>query len=328
MVAVSYHDTINELQGLDWVEGGPFARPTWFGLLEQHGARPLLAVAREGNRAMALPLHADSNGLAPLTNWYAFTWAPLRTAGAPEQQYLTAIARHLARRCHRVTFDKLADEHLLTQPLEVAFRAAGWHVVTEPCDTNHILPVGGRDFATYLAARPGRLRTTLARKAKKVTVSISGIFDAGEWSAYRDIYADSWKPAEGDPALLEAFARVESAAGRYRLALAWREGCPVAAQFWTVDGTTAYIHKLAHRISARDCSPGTTLTAALLERVIDREGVGLVDFGTGDDGYKADWMEATRPRWRITCLRRKDPRNWPLIARVAGRTLVSRARGG
>jgi hypothetical protein len=35
-----------------------------------------------------------------------------------------------------------------------------------PCDVNHVLEVGGRSYAEYLAARPGPLRTTLKRKAK------------------------------------------------------------------------------------------------------------------------------------------------------------------
>ena len=75
-------------------------------------------------------------------------------------------------------------------------------------------------------------------------------------------------------------------------------------------------------------SPGTTLTAALLERVIDGDGVDLVDFGTGDDAYKRDWMEEARPRYRLQCWRKRDPRNWPAIAKARLRTLVSRRGGG
>jgi len=53
-----------------------------------------------------------------------------------------------------------------------------------------------------------------------------------------------------------------------------------------------------------------------------------VDFGTGNDRYKADWMEAVRPRWRLTCLRPGHPGNWPELARWAVRGLVSRVRAG
>ncbi len=102
----------------------------------------------------------------------------------------------------------------------------------------------------------------------------------------------------------------------------------MAAQFWTVENGIAYIHKLAHRTGARSLSPGTTLSAALFAHVIDVDHVTLVDFGTGDDPYKRDWMEAVRTRWRLTCLRPGDPRNWPAIGKAMMRKLVSPAQHG
>ena len=94
---------------------------------------------------------------------------------------------------------------------------------------------------------------------------------------------------------------------------------------WTVDHGTAYIHKLAHLESAKPLSPGTTVTAALFEHVIDRDRVDWVDFGTGDDPYKRDWMELVRPRYRLSCWRSQDPRNWPAIGKAWLRKLVSPA---
>src|SRR5690606_13765755 len=125
--------------------------------------------------------------------------------------------------------------------LERALRRAGWLVAREPCDTNHCLAVHGRTYAQYLAERPGPLRTTLKRKARKLTIDIRSAFDEQSWSRYEAIYRASWKPEEGDPALLRQFARSEAAAGRLRLGLASHEGQPVAAQLWTVEGGTAYI---------------------------------------------------------------------------------------
>ena len=83
---------------------------------------------------------------------------------------------------------------------------------------------------------------------------------------------------------------------------------------WVENGT-AYIHKLAHRESAKPLSAGTTLSAALFERVIDVDNVDLVDFGTGNDAYKSDWMEVDRQRFRIDCLDPKQPRAWPALAK-------------
>ncbi len=325
MAAISYHGTVNDLQGLDWVADGPFARLEWFRLLEQRGIKPLFATARQGSQGLCLPLAYGDGRLDVLANWYAFTWTGLRTGGADEEALLPELARDLARRTQRIDFARLPGECGTADRLARGFRKAGWFVARSPCDINHILPVAGRSFGQYLAARPGQLRTTLKRKAKKVEVRLATTFVPADWAAYEEIYAESWKPEEGDPPLLRRFAEQESAAGRYRFGMACADGRPIAAQFWTVDGTTAYIHKLAHRESARALSPGTTLTAALLEQVIDCDRVALVDFGTGDDPYKRDWMEQQRTRWHLTCLRPAAPRNWPAIARAAARNLVSRA---
>jgi hypothetical protein len=326
VTAVSYHDTVNVLQGLPFAGHGPFARIQWFELLEDMGAKPFVALARDGEHALALPLAESAAGLEPLTNWYAFTWTALATPGA--EVLLETLARDLAARASRVTLGKLPDEDGAATRLERAFRRAGWLVLREACDTNHVLPLAGRSYAEYLAARPGALRTTLKRKARKVEIEVLTSFQREAWDAYEQVYAASWKPEEGDPALLRRFAEAEGAAGRLRLGLARQEGAVVAAQFWTVENGTAWIHKLAHLECARPLSAGTTLSAALFEHTIDRDRVAWVDFGTGDDPYKRDWMEQVRPRWRLTCLRPGAPRNWPTLARALARKLVSRVAAG
>ncbi|WP_338142042.1 GNAT family N-acetyltransferase [Tsuneonella rigui] len=269
-------------------------------------------LASDGAETVALPLTDTGSRIEPLRNWYAFTWRQLGGTGA---SLLAAAARELRERGHRVTLWPVPDEDGSATRLARAFADAGWAVRTEPCDHNHVLPVEGRSFAEYWAARPGQMRTTLKRKAKKVSVEIHDHFDAEAWSAYETIYNESWKPEEGDPALLRKFAEAEGAAGRIRLGIARADGEAVAAQFWTVENGTAYIHKLAHRESAKPLSAGTTLSAALFERVIDVDRVDLVDFGTGNDAYKRDWMEVDRPRYRIDCLDPKQPRAWPALAK-------------
>ena len=170
------------------------------------------------------------------------------------------------------------------------------------------------------------MRTTLKRKAKKVEVEIVEDFDPNLWDAYETIYAESWKPTEDEPDLLRRFAEAEGAAGRIRLGVARADSTPVAAQFWTVENGTAYIHKLAHLESAKPISPGTTLSAALFEHVIDRDKVDLVDFGTGSDAYKADWMEEVRPRYRLDALDPGQPAAWIPLAKRTLRAILASAK--
>jgi hypothetical protein len=241
---------------------------------------------------------------------------------------LAELVRDLRGRTSRIVMDRVPDEYGAASRLEQAFRSAGWIVRREICDANHVLEVAGRSYAEFLASRPGNLRTTLKRKAKKVSVEILTHFDGDIWTSYEHVYSQSWKPEEGDPALLRRFAEAEGAAGRIRLGVARHDGKVIAAQFWTVDGGTAYIHKLAHLESAKQLSAGTTLTAALFEHVIDRDNVHLVDFGTGNDPYKRDWMEQLRHRYRLTCWKPSDPANWPEMGKSLLRKLVSRPHAG
>ncbi len=323
MIEVRYHDSVNVLQEMfsDSARAGqwraPFDRPEWFALLAQSGLAPLIATAEDGGQTAALPLMRKSGRITPLRNWYSFTWRPLVPPGEVGDRLLAAIARHLRRRAHRVTLAPVPDEDGSATRLARAFTTAGWRVEVTRCDINHVLNVGQRNFEQYWATRPGPLRTTLARKAKKVQTTIYDSFDAQAWAHYEHVYTESWKPAEGKPEMLRAFAQAEAQAGRLRLGLAYQEAEPVAAQFWTVENGVAYIHKLAHLDSHRHLSAGTTLSAALFEYVIDRDRVELVDFGTGDEPYKSDWMEATRPRYQIDCLDMNRPRAWIDLLRLA-----------
>lgn len=326
VIAVSYHETTAKLQGLSHLARGPFDRAEWYALLAEHGWTPLVAFADDGEGQAALPLMRTKSGLEALRNWFSFTWRPLAPGGPRGDALLEALARDLRNRTPSVTLAALAEED--GNRLEAAFRAAGWTVAREHCDDNHVLRVVGRSFAEYWAARPGPMRTTHKRKARKVQVEINTRFDEAGWDAYRSVYAASWKPAEERGDMLEAFARAEGAAGRLRLGIARHEGRPVAAQFWTVEEGTAYIHKLAHIEDAKPLSAGTTLSAALFAHVIDTDGVTLVDFGTGSDAYKRDWMEMNRPRYRLTCLDPRQPRAWPTLGRAMLRRLARRLGRG
>ena len=319
----SYHADLKEVQGAALpAAAAPFDRLEWWqGLAAHCGLAPLLALARDGDAVAVLPLAGSGDHLHGLSNYYSFRLRPLFCRGG--EALLPALARDLAAKARRITLSGVPDEDGSASLLADAFRSAGWRVAMEPCDKNHILEVQGRSFAEYLASRPGQLRTTLKRKAGKVEVSLHRAFDETAWAAYEAIYQQSWKPSEGSPAFLRDFAQAEGAGGRLRLAVASAEGQPIAAQLWTVEGGTAWIHKLAHTEDSKPLSPGTTLSAALFAEVIDRDKVALVDFGTGDDGYKRDWMEAVRLRYRLDMLRPKHPRNWPIIARAALRHLAA-----
>lgn len=332
MVAV-YHAELAEAQADPVIAAllgrsdtsAPFDRLDWLTMLAQEclpSERCFLAVARDGHDMVVLPLRQDAEGLHALANWYSFTARPTCNAPACAPELLAPLLRSLAPAGALRFFPLPSDEaHLLKS----ALRQTGWIATLEPCDTNHILPVNGRSFADYWAARPGALRETVRRKGRKglVDLRIETAFSESDWDAYEAIYNLSWKPGEGSPTFLRRFAQAEAQAGAMRLGIASIEEKPVAAQFWTVEGGTAYIHKLAHDERAKAQSPGTLLSAAMFEHVIDTDRVTTVDFGTGDDPYKRDWMDTVRPRYRIEAYRPGAVRYWKSLARLTARRLLS-----
>lgn len=297
----------------------PFDRLEWWRALHElclPGEQPLLALAGEDEArcALALMRRPGSGQLRSLANWYSFWSGPVFSGGG--ETLLPGLARDLTRHARRISLAPIAETD--AAQVGAAFAAAGWSVRADQTDVNHRVDLAGRSFADYWAARPGRLRETVRRKAARglVELRIAERFDPADWADYEAVYARSWKPEEGSPAFLRGFAQAEGQAGTLRLGLAHIDGRPVAAQLWTVEAGTAYIHKLAHDEAAKAHSPGTLLSHALFAHAIDRDRVHGIDFGTGDDAYKRDWMEQVRPMLRLDMHRPRDPRTWPTLLRA------------
>ncbi len=296
-----------------------YDRLDWFRMTARHGlaAVPLVLRVAEGRERAWLFL----DGAAPLASWYTLAWRPIATDPA----LLVPLLRAAARRYGRLLLYPVRDEDRAA--LGRALRAAGWMTFVSRGSANWSIEVAGRDFAAYWRARPGTLRSTVARRARShpVTITIHDRFDTAAWDDYAAVYAASWKPAEGSLSFLRDLAEREGAAGTLRLGIARHaDGRAVAAQLWLVENGVATIHKLAHREDARAGSPGSLLSAALFAHVIDTDRVATIDFGLGDEPYKADWMDTRTPVWRIEACRPGSIRGALAIARHAARRLARR----
>jgi hypothetical protein len=169
---------------------------------------------------------------------------------------------------------------------------ANWHT-----------PVPG-DWTSYLAGRPGELRETIRRRFARAARDPALGFElitggdalAAGLAAYEAVYTASWKAAEPFPGFTAALLPRAAAAGALRLGVLRRDRLPVAAQYWVVAGGAATLLKLAHDEAARALSPGTLLTALMIRRLIEDDGVTELDFGRGDDPYKAGWTGQRRMR--------------------------------
>ncbi len=333
-----YHDNIRDWAGVTAVAANVvrhYARPDWFTALHRNvfatNAALFAATQLPDGHSACLPLVALAPGkLAALANYYSFRWQPMFTADT-SYAALVPLLCDLRSMAYRVDFEPVSSEGDAlgdAAQLRAALDDAGWLTFASPVSTSHWLDTHGQDFAAWWATRPGALRSTVARKAKRgaVEIIIHTAYSDSAWGHYCDVYAASWKPPESHPAFLRDVAMRSAADGELRLGIASIAGEPVAAQLWTVECGVAHIHKLAHVQGHDALSPGTLLTHAMFAHAFDVDRVSRIDFGTGDDGYKRDWMDGSAPLMRITAMDLRQWRSWPLALRATLSSLVSAAR--
>ena len=314
-----------------------FGSRLWYDALMAHAlppdAEPLLAVAAD--EALLLPLLRLPDGkVRALATPYSLDWRPL-PAPATDSRMLQAAARGIGRLLRWRPATRLDTLDPAAPGLDAVLAglvAAGLVPLRYAHFGNwHDTLLDGVRWNDYLAARPPALRTTIRRKLERCAremrfdpVAIPGPdLDAGI-AAYEEARARSWKPHEPFPAFDAALMRAAAAAGALRLGVLRDrgDGRAVAAQYWVLDrgGRRALLLKLAHAEDRRAASPGTALTAIMLRRMIEEDGVRELDFGNGDDAYKALWVGQRRERIGVALA---DPRHpaalLELVRHAAGR---------
>ncbi|MGE4323363.1 MAG: GNAT family N-acetyltransferase, partial [Sphingobium sp.] len=232
--------------------------------------------------------------------------------------------RHLLKDCGQIDLYPLSGESDISVRLMNAFRRAGWFTVRRAMGGRYLLHLDGRDFAAYWAARPGRLRNQVKRKARagRFALSIDTVLTDDLWRDYELVQDRSWKKPEPGLSFLRAFAARESAAGTLRLGFARVDGRPVATQLWTIEHDVALIHKLSHDQAFDAGSPGTLLSHAMFAHAIDVDHVRLIDYGTGDNAYKTEWMDKRATLYRVDCFNPRMASSWIPAARTAISALV------
>lgn len=187
------------------------------------------------------------------------------------------------------------------------FQRAGFSVQTYFCFGNWYLSVDGRSFQEYFDSLPSRLKNTIKKKSRLLAqtqqLKIKLVQDSADLTEaiadYERVYHSSWKQPEAHPLFIGGLMHTCAANGWLRLGIAYLDGQPAAAQLWIVHKNIASIYKLAYDEQFSNLSIGTVLTSHMMQYVIDVDGVTEVDYLTGDDLYKQDWMSHRRERWGI-----------------------------
>jgi hypothetical protein len=270
------------------------------------GAQPIFLVLGDGESPSAvLSCQRPSSGnaaLTGLTSFYSCDFRPLIAPGADPRTAAFALGRVVSEEFRRdpvIGFDSLDIAHEEVAAFLAGLARPGRTLLRYAHFGRWWEDVTGRAFADYMAARGGALREVVRRKGAKLerdgaTLSMIGAdasADAAERGIadYETVYAASWKDPEPFPDFQPALMRNLARAGWLRLALCHVDGKPIAAQLWTFVGGIATVLKLAHDQAFDKHSPGTVLTHFAIRRLMETEAVRTLDFGRGDDPYKAGW---------------------------------------
>lgn len=253
----------------------------------------------------AMLLHeAPGVSCQALSNYYCSLYSPVISAPHAQPHGVAEVVHMMTRagRPPTVRFAPLDAREADT--LGVALRARGWFVKRFFCFGNWYLPCDGLGYDAYLASRDSKMRNTLLRKSKKFFADaahrLEVITEPAEvergMDAYDRVFARSWKQPEPYPDFIRGWARICAQLGWLRLGIAWVGDVPVAVQFWFVHQRKAHIFKLAYDEDHARLSAGTVLTAHLFRHALEHDRVAEIDYLTGDDPYKRDWMSMRRER--------------------------------
>jgi len=301
--------------------GSMFLGRAWLEVFERHVARTtgqVCVLALEPEEGETLPpavlpcwTEPTARRIRFLGNYYASlagTVVDEAHPGAADAARLLAAAaakRHPAS--SHLDLSPLAIEGAQIDALRAGLHEAGWWTQSYFCFGNWHLCCAGTRYDDYLARLSSRTRNTLKRRGKQFAklpgarlelVSDEHGLD-GAIAAYDRVYARSWKQPEPYPGFVPGLVRLAAHRGWLRMGIAWLGETPVAAQIWLVVRGRANIYKLAYDEEHKKLSAGSLLTDLLMRHVMDVDRVDEVDYLTGDDAYKQEWMSTRRERWGI-----------------------------
>ena len=252
--------------------------------------------------------------LKSLTNYYSPEFLPEQFNGDEKECDIASFYTDVSILSHYDLLDLTPLSERNADGVARELGKCGFYCEKYQVNTNWMHPnISSVD--EFWLLRPNRLKNTLRRRKAKIEkenqysikILAQDNSDSLEQllSDYHDVYSKSWKNNEPYINFIDDIAKEEHKKGKLRLGVLYYNDIAVAAQIWFVHHKTAYIFKLSYDDAYRTDSFGSILMEALFNHVITQDKVTTVDFLTGNDKYKSDWMTTSRPLFGIKAYNKK-----------------------
>lgn len=340
--AIEDHDAIGPL-ATEWEElagrlgAPPSLRPGWFSCwTDAFGGAGLRVVAlrRDGELAAVVPVLERRGTVRSATNWHSFAYGPVAVDESAELEVLAALFSGAPR---RVDLSFLPPDSAERLRAAAGSRSFASRVVQR----SPYVAIEG-DWDSYLAGLSrntrGNVRRRRRRLAERGEVQLEVCGGEGDLFATLEecfrIEASGWK-GERQQAVAssprtrrfyEGLVRWAADAGLLSLALLRLDGRTIAFNLSLEANGRHYLLKLGHDTSLEELSPGTVLTAAMIERAFSRR-LKSYEFLGAPDPYKLRWTSTCREVLRAQAFARTPPGMVDRILLTHGRSVAKRLLG-
>ena len=305
-----------------------FFGKTWYQNYTEHvieqDKRLVIYVAKENDSnkiIIIFPLVYDiahGSELQSLSNYYTSLFAPVVDTLSPSwQSGMDLIVKHMKNyktSWNTLNFRPLDENDEVIAYLFKALKRHNFMVQKYFAFGNWVYHLDNKSFDEYFNERPSRLKNTIKRKTRKLSKEFqysikiytkSDQIDKSLIDEYERIYKLSWKQDEPYPEFVRGILNKYAYTGQLRFGFLFINDKAVASQIWFVTGDTASIYKLAYDPEYKQFSVGSILTKDLMQYVIEEDKVKCIDYLTGDDAYKRDWMSERNIRIGIIAFNSK-----------------------
>ena len=289
--------------------------------LSEHQTLLVACVVENENVLAILPMmqtsQAGQQSLGSLSNNFTSLYSPLVSQHSQQDVVLSCLAEGLANNLasnrlqissQSIRFEPIDPNDVNMAKLRHFMEGFGFQSHSYLRFYNWIQLLGNQSFDAYMHERPANLRNTIKRKKRKLKreydyhiqlfkdADIDKAILSKALEDYAAIYRASWKAKEFFSEFTPALVTRLSKKGWLRLAILYANEQPIAAQIWFVVHAKANIYRLVFDERWKSFSPGSILTEYVMRYAIDTDKVSEIDFLTGNERYKQDWMSVRKER--------------------------------